>query len=107
MLLKIFARILVRFTVALLIILQLLRTERRKLVIVGESNRSNVLRRRRLEHASGLVLLVATTLLLVHNADKRCATLSLLAWRNAMEEQATLIAAGYVAVVVCWATSVD
>ena len=69
MLLKIFDQILMRFAVALLVILQVLRAESRELVIVGESNRSNVLGRRGLKHASGLVLLVATALLLVHYID--------------------------------------
>ena len=69
MLLKIFDKILMRFTVALLVILQVLRAENRELVIVGESNRSNVLGSRGLKHASGLVLLVTTALLLVHYVD--------------------------------------
>ena len=69
MLLKIFDQILMRFTVALLVILQVLRAESRELVVVGESNRSNVLGRRGLKHASGLVLLVAAALLLVHYID--------------------------------------
>ena len=68
MLLKIFGKMLMRFFVALLVMLQVLRTESRELV-VGESNRSNVLRSRGLEHASGLVLLVAAALLLVHYID--------------------------------------
>ena len=74
MLLKNFDRMVIQvrlFTAALLrLVISLLLLQ--LVVIVGERNRSNVLGRRGLEHASSrllLVLLVATALLMVHYAD--------------------------------------